>query len=147
MSLIDNLREARSAAAVDAEALLAGEASADSLDAAEARAAEIKDLDSKIEAAEALEARTAAIKEARAASGVAAFGSAVIGREEMTYDKGNQNSFVRDMIAAQTRNDQSAWERLSRHQAEAAVELRDISRTDAAGGDFVYGESQGRFVA
>lgn len=137
MSLLDNLREARSAAAADAEALLAGEASADSLDAAEARAAEIKDLDSKIEAAEALEARTAAIKEARAASGVAAFGSAVIGREEMTYDKGSQNSFVRDMISAQLRNDQSAWERLSRHQAEAAVELRDISRTDTAGGDFV----------
>jgi HK97 family phage major capsid protein len=41
------------------------------------------------------------------------------------------------MINAQLRNDSSSWERLHRHQAEVAVETRDISRTDTAGGDFV----------
>lgn len=147
MSLLDNLKEARSAAAADAEALLAGEATAEVLDAVEARQAEIADLDSKIESAEALEARTASIKEARAAEGVKTFGSAVVTREAMTYDKGSDNSFVRDMISAQLRNDSSAWERLARHQQEVAVELRDISRTDGSGGDFVYAERQGRLVA
>ena len=137
MSMLDNLREARSAAVADAEALLAGDASVESLDAVEARQAEIKDLDSKIEAAEAVEARVAEVKEARAKDGVAAFGSAVIGREEMTYDARGDHSFVRDMINANLRNDSQAWDRLHRHQAEAAVELRDISRTDGSGGDFV----------
>lgn len=137
MSMLDNLREARSTAVADAEALLAGDASAESLDAVEARQSEIADLDAKITAAEAVEARVAEVKEARAAEGVKAFGSAVIGREEMTYDKRGDHSFVRDMINSQLRNDSQAWERLHRHQAEAAVELRDISRTDTAGGDFV----------
>jgi HK97 family phage major capsid protein len=41
------------------------------------------------------------------------------------------------MIGAQLRNDRSSWERLARHQQEVAVETRDISRTDGAGGDFV----------
>jgi len=137
MSLVDKLKEARSAAAADAEALLAGEASVETLDAVEARQAEIADLDSKIESAEALEVRTAAIAEARATEGVKAFGSAVVTREAMTYDKGGDNSFARDMIAATLRNDSTAWERLHRHQAEVAVEMRDISRTDGSGGDFV----------
>lgn len=137
MSLLDNLKEARSAAAADAEALLAGEATAESLDAVEARQSEIADLDSKIESATALEARTASIKEARAAEGVKTFGSAVVTREAMTYDKGSDNSFVRDMINAQLRNDSGSWERLHRHQQEVAVETRDINRTDTSGGDFV----------
>jgi HK97 family phage major capsid protein len=137
MSLLDNLKEARSAAAADAEALLAGEATAESLDAVEARQAEIADLDSKIESATALEARTASIKEARAAEGVKTFGSAVVTREMMTYDKGSDNSFVRDLIGAQLRNDASSWERLNRHAQEVAVESRDINRTDTSGGDFV----------
>lgn len=137
MSLLDNLKEARAVAAAEAEALLAGEASAESLDAVEARQAEIAELDSKIEKAEALEARTASIKEARTAEGVKTFGSAVVTREAMTYDKGSDNSFVRDMINAQLRNEPAAWERLNRHSQEVAVEVRDISRTDTAGGDFV----------
>jgi len=136
MSLLDNLKEARSAAAAEAEALLAGEATAEVLDSVEARQAEIADLDSKIESAEALEARTASIKEARTAEGVKTFGSAVVTREAMTYDKGSDNSFVRDMIGAQLRNDSQSWERLHRHAQEVAVETRDISRTDGSGGDF-----------
>lgn len=137
MSMLDNLREQRATAAADAEALLAGEVSAEALDAAEARHAEIADLDAKIATAEALEARTAALAESRAASGVKTFGSAVITKEQMTYDLGSDNSFVRDMIGATLRNDRASWERLARHQQEVAVESRDISRTDGAGGDFV----------
>lgn len=137
MSLVDKLKEARAAAVADAEALLAGEASQENLDAVEARQAEIADLDAKIESAESLEARTAAITEAREAEGVKVFGSAVVTREAMTYDKGSDNSFVRDMIGAQLRNDSDAWSRLHRHQQEVAVESRDVSRTDGAGGDFV----------
>ena len=137
MSLVDKLKEARSAAAADAEALLAGEASVETLDAVEARQAEIADLDSKIESAEALEVRTAAIAEARATEGVKAFGSAVVTREAMTYDKGSESSFYRDMIAANLRNDQEAWSRLTRHQQEVAIETRDTTRVDGSGGDFV----------
>lgn len=138
MSMLDNLREARNAAAAAADELLSGEeVSAEALDAAEARSAEIADLDAKIAKAEELEARTAAISESRKASGVTTFGSAVVTREERTYEKDGQNSFVRDMIGAQLRNDRNSWERLARHQQEASVEMRDISRTDGSGGDFV----------
>lgn len=137
MSMLDSLRESRATAAADAEALLAGEVTTEALDAAEARHAEIKDLDSKIQAAEALEARTAELKEVRAAANVPTFGSAVVTREAMTYDKGSDNSFVRDMINSQIRGDRDSFDRLYRHQSEMAVELRDINRTDTSGGDFV----------
>lgn len=138
MSMLDNLREQRSVAAAAADALLASdEVSVEALEAAEARSAEIAELDAKIEKAEALEARTAAIAESRKAAGVAAFGSAVVTREARTYEKDGANSFVRDMIGAQLRNDRDSWDRLYRHQQEASVEMRDISRTDGAGGDFV----------
>jgi HK97 family phage major capsid protein len=137
--MLDNLREARSTAAAAAEAILSGsEVSAEALDAAEARAVEIKDLDSKIATAEALEARTKQIAESRAAEGVSTFGPAVVTREERTYEDGNGQSFVLDMIRAHTRNDQNAWDRLHRHMAEVRVETRDVSRTDTtSAGEFV----------
>lgn len=138
MSMLDNLREQRAMAAAAADELLASdEVSADALEAAEARSAEIADLDAKIEKAEALEARTAKLAESRAAAGVPTFGAAKVTREERTYEKHGENSFVRDMINSQLRNDRGSWERLERHQKEAALELRDISRTDGAGGEFV----------
>jgi hypothetical protein len=136
--MLDNLREARATAAAAAESLLSGEeVSVEALDAAEARSVEIADLDGKISKAEALEARTAELAASRAAAGVKTFGSAVVTREERTYEKDGNNSFVRDMIGATLRNDQNSWARLQRHQQEAIVESRDVSRTDGAGGDFV----------
>jgi len=136
--MLDNLREARATAAAAAESLLSGEeVSVEALDAAEARSVEIADLDGKISKAEALEARTAELAASRAAAGVKTFGSTVVTREERTYEKDGNNSFVRDMIGATLRNDQNSWARLQRHQQEAIVESRDISRTDGAGGDFV----------
>lgn len=134
--MLTNLREARVAAVAAAEELLAAEPTTESLDAVEARTAEIKDLDAKIESASALEARTAQVVEAREESGVKVFGSAHVGREPMTYEERGDQSFVKDMIRAHTRNDSGAWERLARHNQEAAVELRAINTTDTSGGDF-----------
>lgn len=135
--MLDTLREARTAAVSAAEEMLAAEPTPETLDSVEARHAEIKDLDAKIEAASALEERTAKIAESRDAEGVKVFGSAKVGREPMTYEERGEHSFVKDMIRAHTRNDSGAWERLARHGQEAAVELRAITTTDNAGGEFV----------
>ena len=135
--MLNSLREARNTAASAAEVLLATEPTTETLEAVEARHAEIKNLDVKIEAAEALEARTAVIAETRAVAGVQAFGSAVVTNEAKTYEERGDYSFAKDMVNAFVRNDVSSWERLNRHRSEVAVETRDISRTDTAGGEFV----------
>lgn len=138
MSLLDNLREQRNTAAVAAEEILsATDVTVEGLESAEARHAEIVDLDSKIATAEALESRTAAIKESRETANVKPFASVSVSNEPHTYDRSTDTSFVRDMINATVRNDASSWERLHRHNKEVAVESRDASRTDTAGGDFV----------
>ena len=138
MTLSNKLKEQRDALVAEVETTIAAEeVTADALDAASKAQDEIAALDERIATAEAVEARTAAIHESRKESKVATFGGATVTREAMTYDKDGRNSFVRDMINAQLRNDSSSWERLHRHQAEVAVETRDISRTDTAGGDFV----------
>jgi len=136
-SMSDKLREARAAAVASAEELLAADPTAEVLDQVEARTAEITDLDAKIEAAHALEQRTAQVVEAREESGVKVFGSAKVGREPLTYEERGDASFVRDMVRAHTRNDAGAWDRLRRHGQEVAVEARAISTTDNAGGEFV----------
>ena len=138
MSLATKLKEQRDALVAEVETTLAAEdVTAEALDAASAKQEEISALDERIATADKVEARTAAIAESRKESKVATFGGAVVTREAMTYDKDGRNSFVRDMIGAQLRNDRDSWERLYRHQHEVAVETRDISRTDGAGGDFV----------
>jgi HK97 family phage major capsid protein len=138
MSLATKLKEQRDALVAEVETTLAAEdVTADALDAASSKQEEIAALDERIATADKVEARTAAIAESRKESKVATFGGAVITREPMTYDKDGRNSFVRDMIGAQLRNDRNSWERLNRHQQEVAIESRDISRTDGAGGDFV----------
>ena len=136
--MLDSLREARTAAASAAETLLAAEPTTETLEQVEARHAEISDLDSKIEAAEALEARTATIANTRAAAGATFTGAAVVTREANTYQERGEHSFARDMVNAILRNDAPAWERLNRHRDEVAVETRDVSRTDTtSAGDFV----------
>ena len=138
MSLVSKLKEQRDGLAATAEAVLAAEdVTAEALDSVSATHEEIAALDERIATAEKVEARTAAIAESRKEAKVATFGGAVVTREAMTYDRDGKNSFVRDMIGAQLRNDRTSWERLYRHQQEVAVETRDISRTDGAGGDFV----------
>jgi HK97 family phage major capsid protein len=135
--MLNKLREARSEAVAAAEELLTAEPTTESLDAVEARTAEIKDLDEKIQIASDLEARTAAVSESRADAGVKVFGSAKVGREPLTYEERGEFSFVKDMIRAHTRNDADAWGRLNRHNDEASVELRAINTTDTSGGDLV----------
>jgi len=138
MSLVSKLKEQRDAVAAEAEAVLAADdVTAEALDAVSEKHEEIAALDERIATAEKVEARTSAIAESRKEAGIKTFGSAVVTREAMTYDRDGKNSFVRDMIGAQLRNDRDSWDRLARHQHEVAVETRDISRTDGAGGDFV----------
>ena len=138
MSLATKLKEQRDALVAEVETTLAAEdVTAEALDAASTKQEEIAALDERIATADKVEARTAAIAESRKESKVATFGGAVVTREAMTYDRDGRNSFVRDMIGAQLRNDRNSWERLNRHAQEVAVESRDISRTDGSGGDFV----------
>ena len=138
MSLVSKLKEQRDGLVAEVEATLASEdVTAEALDAVVDKQAEIEKVDERIATVEAVEARSAALAESRKESGVKVFGGATVTREAHTYEKNGSNSFVRDMIAGTLRNDSSAWERLNRHQQEVAVELRDISRTDGAGGDFV----------
>ena len=138
MSLSSKLKEQRDGLVAEVEAALVSEdVTAEALDAVTDKQAEIEKIDERIATVEAVEARTAAIAESRKEAGVKTFGGAVVTREAHTYEKDGRNSFVRDMIAGTLRNDSQAWERLNRHQQEVAVELRDISRTDGAGGDFV----------
>lgn len=141
--LTSKLIEQRDAVVAEADALLATAETSDALDAVAAKQDEVAALDERIAAAEKVEARAAELKESRADSGVKPFagearkGGIVVTSETMTYDRDGKNSFVRDMIGATMRNDASSWERLNRHAQEVAVETRDISRTDTAGGDFV----------
>jgi HK97 family phage major capsid protein len=138
MSLATKLKEQRDALVAEVETTLAAEdVTAEALDAASTKQEEIAALDERIATADKVEARTAAIAESRKESKVATFGGAVVTREAMTYDKDGRNSFVRDMINANLRNDRDSWSRLNRHQQEVAIESRDISRTDGAGGDLV----------
>ena len=138
MSLVSKLKEQRDGLVAEVEAALVSEdVTAEALDAVADKQAEIEKVDERIATVEAVEARSAALAESRKESGVKVFGGATVTREAHTYEKNGSNSFVRDMIAGTLRNDSSAWERLNRHQQEVAVELRDISRTDGAGGDFV----------
>lgn len=138
MSLVSKLKEQRDGLVAEVEAALASDdVTAEALDAVTDKQAEIEKVDARLASVEAAEKRTAAIAESRKEAGVATFGGAVVTREAHTYAKNGDNSFVRDMIAGTLRNDRSAWERLHRHQQEVAVETRDISRTDGAGGDFV----------
>jgi HK97 family phage major capsid protein len=130
--MLESLREARAAKAAEAADLLSGEPTADALATVEARHAEIEIIDGQIKTVEATEARSAVIAEKRADIGLA-----YVKSEPMTYAERGERSFVRDMINATLRNDQTAWSALHRHQGEMAVESRDVSRVDGGIGEFV----------
>lgn len=53
--------------------------------------------------------------------------------EPLTYREGADTSFFRDAYAAEFHGDQAARERLSRHQHEMSVELRDSGSSNFAG--------------
>ena len=111
MTLSAKLKEQRDALAAEVETTIAAEdVSAEALDAASAKQDEIAALDERIATAEKVESRTAAIAESRKEAGVSTFGSAKITREALTYEKNGENSFVRDMINVNLRNDRNAWD-------------------------------------
>jgi HK97 family phage major capsid protein len=141
-NMTNSLREARNAAVKAAQDLLAADPTSETLDAVEARHAEIVDLDAKIETAAKLEERAAQIAESRQTAGVQAYTpAAVVKSEPLTYQERGDYSFVKDMIRAHTRNDINAWDRLARHDKEVAVETRAITTSDGSGsggaGEFV----------
>jgi len=134
-SMSDKLREARAEAVAAAEELLAADPTAEVLDAVEARNAEIEDLDKKIEAAHALEERSRAVAESRAEAGVKVFETASVrvGAEPTTYRSGGEHSYFKDLVRGQLFGDPESLERLRRNDQE----VRALSTTDTAGGDFV----------
>jgi hypothetical protein len=64
-----------------------------------------------------------------------------VGQEELTYRRGGENSYFRDLVRAYEpggNRDYRAGERIQRHAKEMEVELRaNMSRTDGTGGEFV----------
>lgn len=129
--MLDSLKETRAGKKADLEALLAGEPSVEALASVEERNTEIAALDSQIESVESAEARS--IVEAKVEARVG-FGATVV-NEERTYTEHGSQSYFRDLVHAQTRNDRGAWDRLYRHAQEEVVESRAISNTDGAGGE------------
>lgn len=134
--MLTKLREARAAAVAAAEELLAAEPTTESLDAVEARTAEIKDLDEKIEAAHELEQRTAAVAASRQDAGVEVFASVRVGAEPATYRSGGEHSYFRDLFRATTYGDRDSAERLHRNDAEVRTSS-GLNSSDTTGGDFV----------
>jgi HK97 family phage major capsid protein len=135
--MLEALREQRAAVAAEADSLLAGEPTTEALASVEERQSVIESLDAQISKVEATEARTAAIAESRAVVGVESYSPARVVREARTYTERGEHSFVRDMIGGTLRNDPQSWDRLHRHSTEAAIESRDVSRTDGGIGEFV----------
>ena len=60
-----------------------------------------------------------------------------VGKEPTTYSQRGEHSHIRDVFAATLRQDPQAWDRLRRHGSEVLVEMRDLTRVDGAGGEFV----------
>ena len=135
MSASDKLVEVRDALIADADVLVA-EGTTDSFVAAETKLEEVRALDAKIKTATEVEARAAAVADAKSKAGVSSVGGAVITKESRTYDRDERNSWSLDLFKAQVRNDQGAWDRLRRHATEDAIESRAGSTTATAGGEF-----------
>ena len=135
MSATDKLVEVRDGLIAEADALVAT-GTDESFTAADTKLEEVRALDARIKTATEVEARAAAIKESQAAAKVSPVGSAVITQEARTYDRDERNSWVKDMINAQIRNEPASWERLRRHAKEDAVESRAGNTTLTSGGEF-----------
>ena len=131
------LIEQRDAVAAEVETLLAGEPTAENLDAIDAKQSEIEAIDGRMATLDAFEKRQAELAASRKASGVSPVGGFKVTSEPMTYQRDSKSSFFKDLYFAERRNEPTAWERLNRHQTEMIVEKRAISTTDGAGGDFV----------
>lgn len=143
MDLIKVLRENRAAKQKELDELL--KAPADEkrdLNADEStKFAELRDelqhFDDRIAEMEQLAERNAAAADAGAKGGDP---TVTVRSEEMTYRKGGEHSYFRDLAKSQDPGgaDFGARERLQRHAKEMDVELRaNMNRTDGTGGEFV----------
>ena len=111
-------------------------------DAIQTHNAEIEEIEARIQEgtsimSDAIEAREAAVP-AEAVDATEA--RVAIKSEPMTYRKGGQHSYFKDLALSQAPGvwDGEARARLTRHAEEASLELRtNMSRTDGQGGEFV----------
>ena len=61
-----------------------------------------------------------------------------VGKEPLTYERGNGRSVFADLVAAKVDQDAAAQERISRHSREMAVEMRTHpNQTAGQGGEFI----------
>jgi HK97 family phage major capsid protein len=102
---------------------------------------EVAELDARIADLTAEGERTAAA-EKRAAAAKLPVGGAQITSEDLTYRKGNGQSYIRDLVQGTIMQDFEARERLARHANEVRkapefAEVRALDRTDGTGGYFV----------
>ena len=136
MSQSDKLVEVRDALIADADALVAT-GTDESFAAAETKLEEVRAIDARIKTASEVEARAAAVAEAKSVAGVSSVGGAVVTKEARTYDRDKRNSWAKDLLmASPIFGDSEAKARLARHAKEADVESRAGSTTLTAGGEF-----------
>lgn len=127
--IIKQLTEKRDALLAEARSLVANEAATDTdLDTAEARHAEVRKLDERIAAQEALEARFASAIDARPAGETVA----AVKSEARTYRPDAGFSFFADAYRA-GHGDWQASERIQRHAREEKLETRASGTDNFAG--------------
>jgi len=137
MSFLDKVIERRDAVKAEMDAVLEAVAAenrtdltAEETEKVDALVEESRSLDSKIEKFKTQADADAKANEARAAVATiampAAVGGAKVVSEARTYSERSENSFVKDVYAAEIRGDYSARERLARHTREDAIERRDV---------------------
>ena len=126
---LTTLVEKRDALLAETRALIESPAATDAdLDAAEAKHAELRKLDERITAQEALEARFAQAAQARPAAETVA----VVKNEERTYRPDNGHSFFADAYRSR-QGDWQAAERIQRHAREEKLETRASNTDNFAG--------------
>ena len=135
MSFLDKVIERRDAVKAELDAVLEAVAAeertdltAEETEKVDALVEESRSLDTKIEKFNAQAVADAKASEVRAsvAAVVTPQGGAVVTREARTYSAQADASFVKDALAASTRNDFAANERLARHMREESIERRDV---------------------
>jgi HK97 family phage major capsid protein len=135
MSFLDKVIERRDAVKAELDAVLEAVAAeertdltAEETEKVDALVEESRSLDSKIEKFNTQAVADAKASEVRAsvAAVVTPKGGATVTREARTYSPEAEVSFVKDALAASTRNDFAANERLARHMREESIERRDV---------------------
>jgi HK97 family phage major capsid protein len=120
---------AEATAVVETAETEARDITAEELEAIKAARSEVDALDARIAELDAVATRAAS-----APVSTPKVGGATVTAEPSTYRKGGQNSYFRDLFAAQTRGDADARDRLVRNDREVRA---DLSTVDGEGGEFV----------